>query len=168
MKRTALAIAVILGISTPALSQNSSTLERRGHWSSFVARTPSNSIICGIDVIDPDTGRHFLMKWFQGSTRIVFHATHPQWNITPGRIINVSFRVEGYEQWSANATALNNKYLEWHIASHNIGRFETQFRHGQKMFFWFPNNNEPSWTISLLGTNAIVSSLVECMRSVGN
>jgi hypothetical protein len=168
MKRIILAAALSLGISVPALSQNSATLEQRGHWSSFVARTPSNSVVCGIDVIDPNDGRHLMIKWFQGSDRIIFHAVHPRWNVTPGRIVAVSFQVDGYENWSANANAVNNKSLEWHISSRFIGRFENQFRLGQRMFLGFPGAGEPSWTISLLGTNAIVNSLVDCMKSVGN
>ncbi len=168
MKRIVLAAALSLGISVPALSQNSATLEQRGHWSSFVARTPSNSVVCGIDVTDPNDGRHFMIKWFQGSSQLTFHAVHPQWNVTPGRRITVAFQVEGYENWNATSTAINNKSLEWFVGVHNIGRFEAQFRLGQRMFLRFPNASEPSWTISLLGTNAIVNSLVDCMKSVGN
>lgn len=164
MKKIILALVLM---TAPAFAQNSATLEQRGHWSSFVARTPSNSIVCGIDVIDPNDGRHFMIKWFQGSNRLMFHVQNPRWEIVPGRQLNVAFQVEGYENWSATATAINRQTLEWFVAVQNIGRFEMQFRYGHRMALRFPGTGENPWSISLLGTNAIVSSLVECMRSVG-
>jgi hypothetical protein len=167
MKARALFLAAMLGISNPASAQNSATLETRGHWSSFVARTPDNTFICGIDVIDPNDGRHMMIKWFQRSSRITFHVSHPRWNITTGRRINVEFQVEGHSAWAANAFTAGPSTLEWVIESDSIARFENQFRYGHRMFLRFPGTGENYWVVSLYGTNAIVNSLVECMRSVG-
>jgi len=168
MRFKGLLLAAILGAATPSFAQNSATLERYGNWTSFVARTPENRIICGIDVYDERDGRHFMMKWIQGNNRITFQIVDPRWRLPVGSPIEVAMRIDNYNRWNAPSVANSPNVIEWYIQLSHISNFESQFRAGNMMYISFPGTSERTWTISLTGSNAIVGSLVECMRSARN
>ena len=165
MKR--LLFAAMVGAATPSIAQNSATLERRGHWTAFVARSEAGRISCGVDVIDPNDGRHFMLKWFQGDSEIFVHVHNPRWNVPVGRSVAVRLRVDGYGDWTATAAMAATNTVEWRISQETLGRFEAQFRVGNQMTIHFPNGTERPWVISLWGSNAIMTPWLECMRSAG-
>jgi len=162
-----LLIAALLS-AAPALAQDAATLERRGNWTSFVARTTNNNLVCGVDVYDDRDGRHFMMKWIQNNPRIIFHVVDPRWRMRPGFETDVVLRIDGNIHWNAPAVSNTLDTLEWNMTVNHIPRFENQFRFGHTMYISFPRTNERTWTISLSGTNAIVNSLVECIHSARN
>lgn len=166
----ALAAALLYPLAAAAQGSNT-TLSRAGGWTAYAATSNDGLRLCGMEARGEAEGRQLHIKYFQNSPRLSFQAMRTSWNVPQGARMPVNFQIDENRPWNASAsgspgTPTTGGIVEWTIEGDSISAFERQFRAGRKLRVSFPGGSEAPWIVSLIGTNAMVSQFVGCMRSI--
>lgn len=166
MRAILLAAALSVALASGAMAQTR-TLAQVGGWTAFGGTLRNGTPTCGVDTSDGAGGRHFLIQFTANDRRrLSVRAVRNSWQIPQGTTVPVRLSIDAVPGWQANAIG-RGREVQWFVAMDTLDRFERSFRAGSNMRLDFPGGNEPAWTFSLTGTNAIMNHFVGCLRSIG-
>jgi hypothetical protein len=143
---------------------NTMTFAEAGGWRAFGGRTENGIATCGIDTSHAQTGRHFLIQWYQGRAYLDVRMIKSSWMIPSETSIPVLITIDNSADWWANALG-SGREVSWIIDLDRLAEFVGAFRQGLRMTVKFRSGNEPPWNFSLIGTNSIMLSFLLCYRA---
>ncbi len=162
--------AIVFGFSLLLVNASVALAEMRaiasaGAWNAYGGRTRSGEASCAL-ATSLSGGRSIFLQLFEGERdRLVIRHVRDSWRIPDGTRIPISMQIDGFPPWAATALGSGNEARST-VTLASIGDFETEFRRGLTMRIVFREGNEPSWTVSLAGTNAVMNAFVACIRAI--
>jgi hypothetical protein len=133
-----------------------------GSWDAFSGTDAENQVVCGLATENTADGRSLELSFVIGGDALYFQATKPSWSIPDGTQVSVVMQIGSSPPWNEQATG-HRTSLVWSMPRSDTPGFRQQFRRATSMTLNFPTGNEPSWTISLVGSTAVDNTFARCI-----
>jgi hypothetical protein len=162
MRHLSLAALLMFAVTTQSQAETR-TLARHGFWNAFGGTTNSGRATCGVDSTG-EGGRHLMVQYYGRATVLRVRVIRSSWNIPEGSEVPVRMAVDGLS-WTAMAYG-SGREISFTLVGDTISQFERAFRAGTMLRLTFPNGSEGPWNFSLIGTNAVVTAFLDCLRVI--
>jgi hypothetical protein len=136
-----------------------------GNWHAFSGTDPQHQLICGIGTENTTDGRKLELTYVIGLNALRITASKPNWSIPEDTQVPVVMTVGGHQPWNVQATG-HGTSLSWTLQPDGIRAFDPQFRNSGTLVLNFPGGNEPAWTVSLSGSNAVDNTFSRCIADL--
>lgn len=138
---------------------------RAGAWRAFDGKNSQGQLICGMASEAAPDGRQLSIRRVIGGNGLMIYAAKPSWNIPPGTTIPASLQVGSETQFTVQGSGQANE-VAFPIAPDQVVSFMGAFRSGEQMALSFPAGNEPPWTLSLAGSDAVNHTFERCITDL--
>jgi hypothetical protein len=136
-----------------------------GAWDAFSGGNGSGGAVCGVGNTYPTDKRRLSLHFDIGGADTIFSASKPDWSIPDSTQVTVVMQVGLNTPWTQQATGYGHT-IDWRLDQTAIQTFNQQFRGAPSMTVFFPDGNEPPWTLSLAGSTVISDTFARCIRDL--
>ena len=169
MPRGAIVLIVaplLLAAGAPRAHAQVKQIFASGQWSAYGGATVGNRRVCGIEAAGPDGGR-VMIEQETGQTGLNLILQKGSWSIPGNTAIELSFLFDGRIRFPARATGAGNVVTAAMTFQQTVP-FMRAVRQDGKMVISFPSRNEPSWSIGLLGSGAVLNAFDDCRTGLAS
>jgi hypothetical protein len=158
---TALLVALsLLSMAAPQANAQVKQIFASGQWSAYGGTAPDNQRVCGIQTAGPGGGR-LMIEQQAGQTGLNLMLQKGSWSIPADTPIKLSFLFNGRLSFPGGGTGAGD-LVTVAMTFEQTKPFMRAVRQDRQMQVSFPTGNEPPWSISLLGTGAVLDAFDEC------
>ena len=155
--------------SATPVQADTTVLARAGAWEAFGGTTSGkNRKVCGVSM--SSGGRFFGIKYFAGDDDFTVQLGNKTWTVNDGAKITLFMSMDGNSPWKAVAKGFHfsdgDAGLEFSIAASKVDSFFDEFRAANQMRVRFDGQKVDPWQVSLSGTNAVSSAMVDCFHKI--
>lgn len=158
--------AVLVAACLPAgVSAQVTDLTRSGVWSAFMGHAQAGTRICGAGAHDSGEGidqASFLIKHFPDNSYLSVQIVKLSWNFPRGTRIHYELLIDGLRTYTGRGAGIGN-VLEWVVTLDRADEFAANLMGGRTLELRFLERGEPSITVSLSGTEAVLDVLARCI-----
>lgn len=165
------ALALLAGLAAGGAEAQTRTIGVFGAWEAFGGTTSDNRPVCGVSSSFPD-GRYFGIKYWQGQDRFTVQLIKPSWQIPSGTRVPLALQFDQQSPWTATAsgfpaTTTAGGFVEFTVPFARLENFLREFRLASTASVTFTQGSEPTWRLTLTGSNAASQALDDCVRRMG-
>lgn len=141
-----------------------------GDWSSIAGVAINGQFQCGMMNYDASSSRAVGIKWQRNlSDRLLIQVSKSNWRVPTGTRMTIALQMDQNPVWSGVATGTSSanglSFAEMSVPLREIRTFINEFRGGSVLRVSFPDGSEPTWFISLRGSNAVSDLFSSCVGS---
>lgn len=152
-------------IASSVANADTRVFARAGAWEAFGGSASNGRPLCGISSRGP--GKYFGLKYFAGNSSFTVQLGSDAWRVRTGARQRVMLQFDWQGPWNGIASGIHfndDSGLEFGIRRVQLDQFIREFRNASELLIQFPESNASGWRANLRGTDAIIDSLVRCIR----
>jgi hypothetical protein len=161
---TVIATSLLLAAAAPPARAQVKQILASGQWSAYGGPATGDRHVCGIQTAGP-SGSRLMIEQQTGQTGLDLMLQKGSWSIPANTAIDLSFLFDGRVRFPGHATGAGDVVTVAMTFQQTVP-FMRAVRQDTRLQVSFLSGNEPPWSLSLVGSGAVLNAFDECRAAL--